>query len=69
MQQKGQIRSALIEARLKKGYSQIDLAKKIKIDKSSLCKIERGLTEGKLSTWDSLELVLGIPQQLLRKKG
>jgi DNA-binding XRE family transcriptional regulator len=61
------MRTNLIKSRERRGYSQATLAKMIGVHKSSLCRIERGLSNGHLRTWDKLEVVLRVPQRTLRQ--
>jgi DNA-binding XRE family transcriptional regulator len=61
------MRTNLIKSRERLGFNQTKLARLIGVHKSSLCRIESGLTNGHLKTWDKLESMLGVPQKDLRK--
>lgn len=57
----------MIAARIDKGLNQAELARKINVDRSTLCRLENGRYTGSVEVWDKLERVLGVPQQKLRE--
>jgi transcriptional regulator with XRE-family HTH domain len=59
----------LKQIRQSKGLTQKQLGDLIGRSKQTVSNLEKGNIKGKVSTWDKLEQVLGIPQQKLRAEG
>ncbi|MDR2009481.1 MAG: helix-turn-helix domain-containing protein [Bacteroidales bacterium] len=51
----------LIEARKKKGYSQMYMAEKLCIDESNYCRREKGASKINYSEWEKLSQILEVP--------
>jgi transcriptional regulator with XRE-family HTH domain len=59
----------LIEARKAANITQKQLGKLLNIANTTICDYENGrVKQGKPFIWDRLEVVLGVPQQVLRGK-
>jgi DNA-binding XRE family transcriptional regulator len=63
------MRHALRTARLKKNMTQGELARLVGLKRATITNIENGVILGSVTTWDRLQAVLGIDQQVLRRLG
>jgi transcriptional regulator with XRE-family HTH domain len=61
------MRTNLLKMRLKKGLTQEALGRLIGVSGALISLLESGSTVGSVRVWDSLEDILGMSQQKLRK--
>jgi DNA-binding XRE family transcriptional regulator len=59
--------STLREARIRKGWTQTELARRVGVTSQTIYNIEHGFRKGSVTTWDRLEDVLGISRRTLRR--
>jgi transcriptional regulator with XRE-family HTH domain len=61
------LRTTFKERRKRLGLSQEELARRVGVSGPAIWAIENGVKTGRVSTWDRLEEILGVPQQILRR--